>query len=139
MAIPNALHGNPVGPPLPSANPFANEEPSREKAYDLLRGRPRSTTLTDRGSWIGNPFKDPMSDRFDPFGELEQKAQRARMQYLEEVRREQEWAALQEREKREESVIVGMQERERKESGVTVEGLGVLDRSGDSGGYPTRR
>lgn len=74
-----------------------------------------------------------MSDRFDPFGELEQKAQRARMEYLEEVRREAEWAALQKAEEMEQ------REMERKESGVTVEGLGVLDRSGDSGGYPTRR
>jgi hypothetical protein len=86
--------------PLPSANPF--NDPSRNKAYDVLRGRPRSTTLTDRGSWVGNPFKDPLSGRFDPFGDLEAKAKAARMQYLEDVRNERE---AENRERRENEIM----------------------------------
>ncbi|KAF2472792.1 uncharacterized protein BDR25DRAFT_341627 [Lindgomyces ingoldianus] len=115
-----------IQPPMPSANPFA--DPPRNKAYDVLRGRPRSTTLTDRGSWVQNPFKDPVSDRFDPFGELQEKARRERLRYIEELRREQE---LLEKER----MGLGLGGDARKGSGVTVEGLGVLDRSGDSRGF----
>ncbi|KAF2258209.1 hypothetical protein CC78DRAFT_572677 [Lojkania enalia] len=77
-----------ITPPQPTPNPFA--DPPLNKAYDVLRGRPRSTTLTDRGSWIENPFRDPASDRFDPFGELQEKARQERIKYMEELRREQE-------------------------------------------------
>ncbi|KAF2200681.1 hypothetical protein GQ43DRAFT_432281 [Delitschia confertaspora ATCC 74209] len=83
------FESQPIHPPLPSANPFT-DDPDRNKAYDVLRGRPRSTTLTDRGDWVANPFKDPLSDRFDPFGELEEKARIARLKYVDDVRREQE-------------------------------------------------
>jgi hypothetical protein len=76
----------PITPPQPTPNPFA--DPSLSKSYDVLRGRPRSTTLTDRGSWVDNPFKDPMSGRFDPFGELQQKARDERKRYVEELKRE---------------------------------------------------
>ncbi|KAF2193180.1 hypothetical protein K469DRAFT_735155 [Zopfia rhizophila CBS 207.26] len=114
-----------IQPPMPSANPFA--DPPLNKSYDLLRGRPRSTTLTDRGSWTKNPFKDPISDRFDPFGELQEKARQERVRHMEELRLEQEYLEK-------ERMGLGMPEG-RKGSGVTVEGLGVLDRSG-TGGYP---
>ncbi|KAF2279255.1 uncharacterized protein EI97DRAFT_439636 [Westerdykella ornata] len=112
--------------PQPTPNPFA--DPPLNKAYDMLRGRPRSTTLTDRGSWIKNPFKDPVSERFDPFGELQEKARQERIKYMEEMQREQDYLG------REESGAVD--DEARKGSSVTVEGLGVLDRSGDSRGYP---
>lgn len=69
-------------------NPFA--DPPLNKAYDVLNNRPRSTTLTDRGSWRENPFKNPESDRFDPFGELKEKARRERLRYLEDAKREAE-------------------------------------------------
>jgi hypothetical protein len=95
----------------------------------VLRGRPRSTTLTDRGSWVANPFKDPVSDRFDPFGELQQKAKQERARYLREVQREQEVL-----EKQRLGLGVGLGD-VRKGSGATVEGLGVLDRSG-GGQFP---
>jgi hypothetical protein len=72
----------------PTPNPFI--DPGRNKAFDQIRGRPRSTTLTDRGSWTENPFRDPASDRFDPFGELQAKARAERMKYVENVRREQD-------------------------------------------------
>jgi hypothetical protein len=72
--------------PLPTPNPFV--DPPRNKAFDQLRGRPRSTTLTDRGSWDQNPFKNPGSDRFDPFGELQEKARLERIRYMQEVRQE---------------------------------------------------
>ena len=72
-------------PVPPTPNPFA--DPPRNKAYDVLRGRPRSTTLTDRGSWAQNPFQDPESDRFDPFGELDRKARRERAKQVDEARR----------------------------------------------------
>lgn len=112
-----------VQPPQPTPNPFA--DPPLNKAYDVLRGRPRSTTLTDRGSWIQNPFRDPESDRFDPFGELQEKARTERVKYMEELRREQEFLEK-------ERMGLGLPAQEaRKGSGVTVEGLGVLDRSGD--------
>lgn len=86
--------------------------------------------MTDRGSWIQNPFKDPVSDRFDPFGELQEKARRERLKYMEELQREQEYL---EQERDALGVADGVA---RKGSGVTVEGLGVLDRSRDSRGYP---
>lgn len=124
-----------IPPPQPTPNPFA--DPPRNKAYDQLRGRPRSTTLTDRGSWIKNPFKDPESDRFDPFGELQEKARRERRKYVEEVRREEEERRRREREQEfleKERMGLGVPDQARKGSGVTVEGLGVLDRSG-SGRY----
>lgn len=122
-----------IAPPQPTPNPFA--DPPRNKAYDQLRGRPRSTTLTDRGSWVGNPFKDPASERFDPFGELQEKARAERRKYVEEARREAE-----ERRRREDEQEYLEKERmglkapkgnERKGSDVTVGGIGVLDRSGD--------
>jgi hypothetical protein len=108
-----------VSPPEPTPNPFA--DPPLNKAYDVLRGRPRSTTLTDRGSWIKNPFKDPESDRFDPFGEMQEKARMERVKYEQEILEK-------------ERIRLGLPEA-RKGSGVTVEGLGVLDRSGDDRGY----
>jgi hypothetical protein len=116
-----------ISPPQPTPNPFA--DPPLNKAYDVLRGRPRSTTLTDRGSWVANPFKDPVSDRFDPFGELQQKAKQERARYLREVQREQEVL-----EKQRLGLGVGLGD-VRKGSGATVEGLGVLDRSG-GGQFP---
>ncbi|KAI4663004.1 uncharacterized protein J4E79_004316 [Alternaria viburni] len=72
----------------PTPNPFA--DPPLNKAYDVLNNRPRSTTLTDRGSWQQNPFKNPESERFDPFGELKEKARRERLRYVEDARREAE-------------------------------------------------
>lgn len=110
-------------------NPFA--DPPLNKAYDVLAGRPRSTTLTDRGSWIKNPFKDPGSERFDPFGELQAKARRERVKYLEQARKE---AELERQFEKKEKMGLVPPERafDRKGSGVTLEGLGVLDRS--SGG-----
>lgn len=117
----------------PTPNPFA--DPPLNKAYDVLAGRPRSTTLTDRGSWIKNPFRDPESERFDPFGELQEKARRERVRYMEEVRREAEVMRLQEEREREFTIKDRMGLTPdglptRKGSGVTVDGLGVLDRSG---------
>jgi hypothetical protein len=76
---------------------------------------------------VKNPFKDPVSERFDPFGELQNKARIERERYIEELRREQE---LLEKER----MGLGLADA-RKGSGVTVEGLGVLDRSGDNRGY----
>lgn len=119
--------------PQPTPNPFA--DPPRNKAYDQLRGRPRSTTLTDRGSWIGNPFKDPASERFDPFGELQEKARAERRKYMEEARREAEDRRRREEEQENlEKDRMGLQVPRtdgRKGSDVTVGGIGVLDRSGD--------
>ncbi|KAJ4377111.1 hypothetical protein N0V86_006552 [Didymella sp. IMI 355093] len=111
----------------PTPNPFA--DPPLNKAYDVLAGRPRSTTLTDRGSWIKNPFKDPESERFDPFGELQAKARRERVKQVELARRE---AELERQFEEKEKMGLGPPERavDRKGSGVTLEGLGVLDRSG---------
>ncbi|RMZ70075.1 hypothetical protein GMOD_00000121 [Pyrenophora seminiperda CCB06] len=74
--------------PPQTPNPFA--DPPLNKAYDVLNNRPRSTTLTDRGSWVNNPFKNPESERFDPFGELKDKARRERIKYLQEAKREAE-------------------------------------------------
>jgi hypothetical protein len=39
---------------------------------------------------VQNPFKDPESDRFDPFGELQAKARMERVKYMEQARREAE-------------------------------------------------
>ncbi|KAF2014105.1 hypothetical protein BU24DRAFT_409877 [Aaosphaeria arxii CBS 175.79] len=75
-----------IAPPQPTPNPFA--DPPLNKAYDVLRGRPRSTTLTDRGSWTQNPFQNPISERFDPFGELQDKARAERERYMEELQHE---------------------------------------------------
>ena len=113
-----------IQPPQPTPNPFA--DPPLNKAYDVLRGRVRSTTLTDRGSWVKNPFKDPVSERFDPFGELQAKAREERAKYIEELRLEQEYL-----EKERTAMVPGGAE-VRKESNVTIEGLGVLDRSGSN-------
>jgi len=127
-----------VAPPQPTPNPFA--DPPLNKAYDQLRGRPRSTTLTDRGSWIKNPFKDPASERFDPFGELQEKARDERRKYVAEARREAE----ERKQREEEQKYLGkervgrpdsIEQQDRKGSDVTVGGLGVLDRSG-GGRYP---
>ncbi|KAL6704970.1 hypothetical protein ACN47E_007515 [Coniothyrium glycines] len=109
---------------LPTANPFA--DPPLNKAYDVLAGRPRSTTLTDRGSWIRNPFRDPESSRFDPFGELKAKAQREKAKYGERVRREKEREVMRGYEEKER---MGLEVPARKGSGVTVEGVGILDRT----------
>lgn len=119
-----------VDPPLPTPNPFA--DPPLNKAYDVLAGRPRSTTLTDRGSWIKNPFKNPESERFDPFGELQEKARMERKRHLDEVRREAESNREKEFARKEEmGLAVPPGTQGRKGSGVTLEGIGVLDRSGD--------
>jgi hypothetical protein len=125
-----------IAPPLPTPNPFA--DPPLNKAYDVLAGRPRSTTLTDRGSWVANPFKDPDSERFDPFGELQQKARNERKKQLQKSRKEAERAREAEarrrfREKEKTGLSVPESALERKGSGVTIEGLGVLDRSGGGG------
>ncbi|KAF9693320.1 hypothetical protein EKO04_008840 [Ascochyta lentis] len=113
--------------PQPTPNPFA--DPPLNKAYDVLAGRPRSTTLTDRGSWVKNPFKDPESERFDPFGELQAKARRERVKQVEIARRE---AELERQFEAKEKMGLVPPERalDRKGSGVTLDGLGVLDRSG---------
>ncbi|KAL5419804.1 hypothetical protein PMIN03_000402 [Paraphaeosphaeria minitans] len=122
-----------IAPPQPTPNPFA--DPPRNKAYDQLRGRPRSTTLTDRGSWVGNPFKDPASERFDPFGELQEKARAERRKYVEEARREAEDRRRREDEQeyleKERAGLSVPKRDDRKGSDVTVGGIGVLDRSGD--------
>ena len=112
----------------PTPNPFA--DPPLNKAYDVLAGRPRSTTLTDRGSWIKNPFKDPESERFDPFGELQAKARRERMKQVELARREAE-LERQFEEKAKMGLIPPERAMNRNGSGVTLGGLGVLDRGGD--------
>jgi hypothetical protein len=131
MSTDRAKSRFPVAAPLPTPNPFA--DPPLNKAYDVLGGRPRSTTLTDRGSWVKNPFKDPGSERFDPFGELQEKARRERKKYLEESRREAENARMMQFEEKEK---MGLEvPRGRKGSGVTIEGVGVLDRSGGAGGF----
>jgi hypothetical protein len=113
--------------PQPTPNPFA--DPPLKKAYDVLAGRPRSTTLTDRGSWIQNPFKNPESERFDPFGELQAKARRERVKQVELARTE---AELERQFAKKEKTGFERPEngKNRKGSGVTLEGLGVLDRSG---------
>lgn len=117
--------------PQPTPNPFM--DPPLNKAYDVLAGRPRSTTLTDRGSWIKNPFKDPESERFDPFGELQAKARRERVKQVEIARRE---AELERQFEAKEKMGLAPPERamDRKGSGVTLDGMGVLDRSG-AGAY----
>ncbi|KAF2821175.1 hypothetical protein CC86DRAFT_110174 [Ophiobolus disseminans] len=126
-----------VPPPQPTPNPFA--DPPLNKAYDVLAGRPRSTTLTDRGSWVQNPFKNPGSERFDPFGELQQKARDERKKYLETSRKEAEAARLAEVARqfgaKDNMGLTVPADVQRKGSGVTIEGLGILDRSGGGGGY----
>lgn len=112
--------------PMPTPNPFA--DPPLNKAYDVLAGRPRSTTLTDRGSWLKNPFRDPASERFDPFGELREKAYRERRRQMEEARKEAEYERAKQLEKKEAMGLAP--EGYRKGSDATVEGLGVLDRGG---------
>lgn len=116
---------------LPTPNPFA--DPPLNKAYDVLAGRPRSTTLTDRGSWVKNPFKNPESERFDPFGELQAKARRERVKQVEIARKEAEQKRQFEAK---EKMGLAPPERamERKGSEITLDGLGVLDRS-DGGAY----
>ena len=90
-------HNIPLPTPLALALPTPNpcNDPPLDKAYDVLNNRPRSTTLTDRGSWGKNPFKDPESERFDPFGELKEKARQERQRCVLEARR----AAERERQK----------------------------------------
>jgi hypothetical protein len=126
-----------IPPPQPTPNPFA--DPPLNKAYDVLAGRPRSTTLTDRGSWVKNPFKNPESERFDPFGELQQKARDERKKHLNASRKDAETARQAElRRQFTEKERMGLSVPEsvqRKGSDVTIQGLGVLDRSGGSGGY----
>ncbi|KAH7128154.1 hypothetical protein B0J11DRAFT_263782 [Dendryphion nanum] len=121
--------GNAASRIPPTPNPFA--DPPLNKAYDVLRGRPRSTTLTDRGSWDKNPFQDPVSDRFDPFGELQERARMERVRYMEELRHEEELLGRERERIGAETMSVPL----RKGSGVTVEGVGVLDRSGDGRGF----
>jgi len=116
---------------LPTPNPFG-DDPSRNKAFDQLRGRPRSTTLTDRGSWVENPFRDPGSDRFDPFGELQEKARAERVKYMQELKQEEMDRRAKEREQEfleKERMGLGAPVQPRKGSGVTLDGVGVLDRS----------
>lgn len=116
-----------ISMPQPTPNPFA--DPPLNKAYDVLAGRPRSTTLTDRGSWIKNPFKDPESERFDPFGELQAKARRARVKQVEIAKREAE-LERQFEEKENMGLVSPKRAMDREGSNVTLEGLGVLTRSG---------
>jgi hypothetical protein len=82
---------------------------------------------------VKNPFKDPGSERFDPFGEMQEKARRERKRWLEESRKEAEAARQKQVEEKEK---MGLEvPRGRKGSGVTIEGVGVLDRSGGGGGF----
>lgn len=124
-------NGSHISKGAPTPNPFA--DPPLNKAYDVLAGRPRSTTLTDRGSWIKNPFKDPESERFDPFGELQAKARRERVKQVEIARREAELERQFEA-KEKMGLMPPQKVAERKGSGVTLEGIGVLDRS-NGGAY----
>jgi hypothetical protein len=82
---------------------------------------------------VKNPFKDPGSERFDPFGELQEKARRERKRYLEASKREAEEAREKQFTEKEKMGLAPPQAR--KGSGVTIEGLGVLDRSGGGAGY----
>jgi hypothetical protein len=123
---------NSIAPPMPTSNPFA--DPPLNKAYDVLAGRPRSTTLTDRGSWVKNPFKNPESERFDPFGELKDKARRKRKRHLKEARREADMRRNEEFATKEKMGLAPPQGVHRKGSGVTLEAVRVLDRSG-AGAY----
>ncbi|KAF2127625.1 hypothetical protein P153DRAFT_432723 [Dothidotthia symphoricarpi CBS 119687] len=120
----STIHGTSktrIPPHIPAPNPFV--DPPRNKAFDVLAGRPRSTTLTDRESWIENPFKNPASDRFDPFGELQQKARKERVRYMEQIRMEAEA-------QKKKQMELG-RGNDRMGSEVTVEGIGILDRSGN--------
>jgi hypothetical protein len=77
---------------------------------------------------VKNPFRNPESERFDPFGELQEKARMERKRYVEEARRE---AEVQRQFGEKEKMGLGVpDEARRKGSGVTLEGMGVLDRSG---------
>lgn len=123
----------PIALPQPTPNPFA--DPPLNKAYDVLGGRPRSTTLTDRGSWIKNPFRNPESERFDPFGELQNKARMERVRHVVEAKHEREREVVRGFEEKERMGLMpeGAMARKGSEiSGVTLEGIGVLDRSGGS-------
>ena len=90
---------------------------------------------------MNNPFKDPLNDRFDPFGELQEKARQERKKYMQDLKRDER--ERREREREQEFLekermglgIGGAGGDARKGSGATVEGLGVLDRSG-GGQYP---
>jgi hypothetical protein len=78
---------------------------------------------------VKNPFRNPESERFDPFGELQEKAREERRRYLEESRREAEREREMQRQFGEkEKMGLGMPQR--KGSGVTIDGVGILDRSG---------
>jgi hypothetical protein len=121
----------PIAPPQPTPNPFA--DPPLNKAYDVLAGRPRSTTLTDRGSWVKNPFRNPESERFDPFGELQEKARMERRKHLEAARMEAEAERKRQFDEKEKMGLGVPEEMRRKGSGVTIGGVGVLDRSGAGG------
>jgi alkylation response protein AidB-like acyl-CoA dehydrogenase len=80
---------------------------------------------------VKNPFRNPESERFDPFGELQEKAREERRRYLEESRREAEEAREREVQRQlgeKEKMGLGMPQR--KGSGVTIDGVGILDRSG---------
>lgn len=88
---------------------------------------------------MANPFKDPGSERFDPFGELQQKARDERKRYLEASRKEAD-AARQAEAARQFGAKAKMglsvpDNAQRKGSDVTIGGLGVLDRSGGGTGY----
>ncbi|KAF1945188.1 hypothetical protein EJ02DRAFT_59515 [Clathrospora elynae] len=126
----NTISRFPIAPPEPTPNPFA--DPPLNKAYDLLNNRPRSTTLTDRGSWVKNPFKDPESKRFDPFGEMKEKARQERAKYVEAAKKKAELKRQFEQKERVGLAPDGMPKK--RGSGVTVEGVGTLPRS-VSGGY----
>ncbi|KAI8941696.1 hypothetical protein NX059_002906 [Plenodomus lindquistii] len=123
----------PIAPPIPTPNPFA--DPPLNKAYDVLAGRPRSTTLTDRGSWVKNPFQNPESERFDPFGELKAKARMERVKHMEEIRRDAEREVVRGYEEKERMGLMPEAVPGRKASGITLEGVGVLDRSAGGSYY----
>lgn len=75
-----------------------------------------------------------MSERFDPFGELQQKARDERKRYLAQLRREEEVGREQEMLAKE-RMGLGMPGRKGSgASGVTVEGVGILPRSGNGKG-----
>jgi hypothetical protein len=88
---------------------------------------------------VKNPFRNPESERFDPFGELQEKARNERKRYVEEARKEAELAREAEVRRQfgeKEKMGLGVPEEvRRKGSGVTLEGMGVLDRSGGNAGY----
>ena len=74
---PTQTHVRPVIPkPLPSANPF--QEAPLSNAYDMLRGKRGGSVIQKTRSWLTNPFTDPSSNRYDPFGHLRAKQARER-------------------------------------------------------------